>query len=365
MSDGHKIIIAGGGTGGHVFPAIAIARALQKKAPDTDILFVGAKGKMEMEKVPEAGFKIIGLNIAGMNRSSWLKNITLPVKVIRSLLQAKKILRAFQPDVAVGVGGYASFPVLNVAQSKGIPTVIQEQNSFAGKTNILLGKKAFKICVAVKGMEVFFPKNRIVVTGNPVREAIVTVNRNASGAKAAFGLQPGKKTVFIVGGSLGARSVNVALLTHLDKLIDHNVQLIWQTGKSSYRAVQEAVKGYEDTIKPFTFIGNIEEAYGAADVIISRAGALALAELSVVGKPVIFVPFPFAAEDHQTKNAQSFVKNNAALMVKDDEAKDKLVTELIKLLENEPLQRQLAKNIKQLAITNADERIANEILKLV
>ncbi len=365
MSNGHKIIIAGGGTGGHIFPAIAIARALVRKEPGIDILFVGAKGKMEMEKVPEAGFKIIGLNIAGMNRSSWLKNITLPFKVVGSLLQAKKIIRAFQPDVAVGVGGYASFPVLNVAQSKGIPTVIQEQNSFAGKTNILLGKKAFKVCVAVKGMEVFFPKNSIVVTGNPVRETIVAANVNARKAKEAFGLQPDKKTVFIVGGSLGARSVNLALLAHLDELIDNDVQLIWQTGKSSYPAVQEAVKGYEHSIKPFKFISNIETAYGAADVIVSRAGALALAELSVVGKPVIFVPFPFAAEDHQTKNAQSFVKNNAAVMVKDEEAKERLVTELITLLKDESLQRQLAKNIKKRAITNADERIANEILKLV
>lgn len=365
MSNGHKIIIAGGGTGGHIFPAIAIARALQRKEPDIDILFVGAKGKMEMEKVPEAGFKIIGLNIAGMNRSSWLKNITLPFKILSSLWQAKRIIKAFQPDVAIGVGGYASFPVLNVAQSKGIPTLIQEQNSFAGKTNVLLGKKAFKVCVAVKGMELFFPKNRIVITGNPVRRDIVTADMNREKAIAHFGLRPDRKTVFIVGGSLGARSVNLALLAHIDELTENNIQLIWQTGNVSFEVVQDAVKGKEDTIKIFKFISEIEKAYAAADVIISRAGALALSELSVVGRPVIFVPYPAAAEDHQTKNAQSFVKNKAALMIKDNEAKDKLVDTLLALLKDETLQKQLAKNIKQLAITNADERIANEILKLV
>ncbi len=358
-------MIAGGGTGGHVFPAIAIARALQRKKPDTDILFVGARGKMEMQKVPEAGYKIIGLNISGMNRSSWLKNVALPFKVISSILQAKKIIKNFQPDVVVGVGGYASFPVLNSAQSRGIPTVVQEQNSYAGKTNMLLGKKASKICVAVKGMELFFPKNRIVLTGNPVRKSIVNGRGSREKALKKFGLNPDLKTVFIVGGSLGARSVNEALLNNLQAVTDAGIQLIWQTGNYSYEKVSEAVKGYEDKIKVLAFITEIEQAYAATDIVISRAGALALSELSVVGKPVVFVPFPFAAEDHQTINAQSFVKKEAAFMVSDREVNEKLVPVVLNLLKDKALQKKLSVNIKKLAITDADDRIATEILKLV
>ena len=360
---GHKVIIAGGGTGGHIFPAIAIARALQRKQPDIDLLFVGARGKMEMEKVPEAGYKIIGLNIAGMNRGSWLKNLTLPFKIVSSLRRAGRIIKTFRPDVVIGVGGYASFPVLNVAQSRGIPTLIQEQNAFAGKTNVLLGKKAFKVCVAAKGMELFFPKNRIVLTGNPVRKNIVQGLGDQQAALQHFGLQAGKKTVFIVGGSLGARSINEALMASLDQLQD--IQLIWQTGTTSQAAVEAAVADRKAGIKVFAFIADIEKAYAAADVVISRAGALALAELSVVGKPVIFVPFPHAAEDHQTKNAASFVKADAALMVADAAARTELVPTLRGLLADEKLQRRLATHIKERAITNADDRIANEILKLV
>ncbi len=365
MKNGHKIMIAGGGTGGHIFPAIAIARALQKKEPDIDILFVGARGKMEMQKVPEAGYKIIGLNISGMNRSSWLKNITLPFKILGSLRQARKIIKMFRPDVAVGVGGYASFPVLNVSQTHGIPTVIQEQNAYAGKTNTILGKKADVICVAAKGMEHFFPKSRIVLTGNPVRQSIVTGIGNKEGALKKFGLQANKNTIFIVGGSLGAKSVNEALLHHLQQIIDAGIQLIWQTGNYSYEKVSKSVKEYKEQVKVFAFINDIEQAYAATDIIISRAGALALSELSIVGKPVIFVPFPFAAEDHQTENARSLVKQDAALLIRDDEANAKLVETLLDLLNDKRLQKQMADNIKKLAITNADDRIANEILKLV
>jgi len=365
MNNGHKIIIAGGGTGGHIFPAIAIARALQQKEKDIDLLFVGAKGKMEMEKVPEAGYKIIGLNIAGMNRSSRFKNITLPFKLMGSMMKAGSILKRFQPDVVVGVGGYASFPVLKMAQARGIPTVIQEQNSFAGKTNILLGKKAMRICVASKGMESFFPKNRIVQTGNPVRKSILSADMNRNKAIASFELREESKTIFIVGGSLGAGSVNEALLAHLDELIESGVQLIWQTGATSFSIVKKAVEKYKNRIKVFAFIKEIERAYAAADVIVSRAGALALAELSVVGKPVIFVPFPLAAENHQVKNAVSFVEAGAAGMIEDRKAKEVLVAELIQLIHDEEKQQKWAKNIKRLAITNADSRIAKEIFNLL
>ncbi len=365
MKNEQRIIIAGGGTGGHIFPAIAIARALKRKNERIKILFVGAKGKMEMEKVPEAGFDIVGLNIAGMNRGAFLKNLWLPFKILRSLSQARRILKDFKPQVAIGVGGYASFPLLYSAQSKGIPTVIQEQNSFAGKTNKILGKKAEKICVASKNMERFFDKEKIVFTGNPVRDRIINIKRNQQEALKIFNLDSEKKTVFIVGGSQGARSINEALLAHLDEMVNEDLQLIWQTGKFSYEKVTEAVAPYKEIIKPLKFIKEIENAYAAADVIISRAGAIALAELSIVGKPVIFVPLPTAAEDHQLKNALSFVKEKAALLVKDEDAEASLVEELIKLIKDEDRKTEIKKNMKKFAVTNADERIAEEILKIV
>ncbi|HLR37034.1 MAG TPA: undecaprenyldiphospho-muramoylpentapeptide beta-N-acetylglucosaminyltransferase [Chitinophagaceae bacterium] len=365
MNNEHKIIIAGGGTGGHVFPAIAIARALQRKDRDIEILFVGAKGKMEMQKVPEAGFEIEGLDIAGMNRSSILKNLTLPFKVLRSLSQAGKIIKRFKPDVVVGVGGYASFPVLYKAQTKKIPTVIQEQNSFAGKTNKILGEKAKKICVASKGMERFFPVERIVFTGNPVRKNILHANIMQVEALKDFGLKGGKKTVFIVGGSQGAKAINDALLVHLEQIVNADVQMIWQTGKVSYDEVMKKTERYSGTIKPFKFLTEIEKAYAAADVIVSRAGAIALAELSIAGKPVIFVPLPTAAEDHQFKNAKSFVEADAALMVKNGDAEEHLVEMLIQLLQDEKKILEMRKNIKKLAVENADEKIAAEILKLL
>lgn len=361
----HKIIIAGGGTGGHIFPAIAIARALQRLEPDIQLLFAGAKGKMEMEKVPQAGYRIKGMDIAGMERGQWWKNVTLPLKIIKSLKQAKNIIKEFQPDLAVGVGGYSSFPALRSAQKMGIPTVIQEQNSYAGKSNKILGKKAKKVFVAFDGMERFFPKDKIMNLGNPVRENIVNYHGDPQEAKQKFGLDIQKKTLFVTGGSLGARAISEAIIAGLDQLLQHDIQLIWQTGKVFYETVLQAVKGKEQNIKVFDFINDMESAYDAADVVISRSGASTIAELCVAGKAVIFVPYPFSAEDHQTKNAMALVNKQAALMVPNAEAADKLVPEVIKLFEHRTLQSTLSDHIKKLATKNADERIASEILKLL
>ncbi|MES2003103.1 MAG: undecaprenyldiphospho-muramoylpentapeptide beta-N-acetylglucosaminyltransferase [Bacteroidota bacterium] len=359
-----RVIIAGGGTGGHIFPAIAIANALKELHPSIEILFVGAKGKMEMEKVPQAGYPIKGLDIAGFNRQSLLKNIGLPVKLLKSFLQVKKIINEFKPQAVIGVGGYSSFPVLRYAQSKGIPSFIHESNSFAGKSNILLGKKATAIFVATGKMEKFFPKEKLVVTGNPVRKEIAhsTVSR-AEGIRF-FGLNETKKTILAVGGSLGARSINEALAIHIDEFEKNNLQLIWQTGKTT---AGEYKKNGEGRLNVWVndFIREMQNGYAAADVVISRAGAMAVTELCVAGKPAVFVPFPLAAEDHQTSNAMSLVNNNAALIVKDSEAKEKLVATVISLSKDEGLQQQLHRNISNMAVGNADEIIAKEILKYI
>lgn len=357
-----RIIIAGGGTGGHVFPAIAIAHALKKKDEAHEILFVGAKGKLEMEKVPESGYRIIGLDIAGFERSSLIKNIGLPFKVIKSLLTANRIIRDFKPDVVVGVGGYASFPMLFMAQRKKIPTVIQEQNSFAGKTNKLLGKKATAVCVAYDGMERFFSEKKIVITGNPVRSSLFEKRVERPEATAFFGLSENKKTVFVVGGSLGARSINEAIDKNLELLLDEGVQLIWQTGKHDADRARTRTAGKNGTWTG-DFITRMDYAYAAADVVISRAGAIAIAELSVMKKAVLFVPFPFAAEDHQTENAKNLVAKKAAMMIPDKEAAEKAIPMIIDLLRNPGLQNELEENIERLAIKNADERIADEIIK--
>ena len=357
-----RVIIAGGGTGGHIFPAIAIANALKKKDESIEILFVGAKGKMEMEKVPHAGYKIEGLDIAGFDRSSLIKNIGLPYKIIKSLIQARMIMNEFKPDLVIGVGGYASFPMLSLAQQKKIPTVIQEQNSFAGKTNMLLAKRAKKICVAYEGMEKFFPKEKIIITGNPVRSAISHSAITKSQGQKYFELDERIKTVLVVGGSLGAKSINVAIEKHLDDLLNAGLQLIWQTGKPFAVKAKERADGKKG-VWVNQFIEQMEYAYAAADVVISRAGAIAIAELCVMKKPVLFVPFPFAAEDHQTENAMSLVNKNAAMMVKDSEAIDKIVPMIIELAKDENKQEGLKNNISQLAITNADEKIADEIIK--
>lgn len=359
-----RVIIAGGGTGGHIFPAIAIAHALKKLDPSIEILFVGAKGKMEMEKVPQAGFDIIGLDIAGFNRSSLIKNIGLPFKLLKSLWQARSILVGFLPNAVVGVGGYASFPMLRQAQRKKIPTLIQEQNSHAGKSNTILGRKANRICVAYEGMDKFFPADRILLTGNPVRATISGSTCSREEGAAFFKLDPSKKILLVVGGSLGARSINEAMESGLDTLLEAGIQVIWQTGKPFLERASAKAAGKQG-VWVNDFITQMEFGYAAADAVISRAGAMAIAELCVLKKPVLFVPFPFAAEDHQTVNAQSLVKKNAALMVKDSEAKEKVVPMMLDLLNDEAKRMELVRNISELGITDADERIAREVLALI
>lgn len=359
-----KIIIAGGGTGGHIFPAIAIANAIKKIDPAIEILFVGAKGRMEMEKVPQAGYKIRGIDIAGFNRSSLLKNVSLPLKLIKSFLQVRTIFKTFLPDAVIGVGGYSSFPVLRFAQAKGIKTFIHESNSFAGKSNILLGKNATKVFVASDGMEKFFKKDKLMVTGNPVRESIVKSSLTREDGINFFGLNPDKKTILSIGGSLGAKSINEALDKHLDEFEHNNLQLIWQTGKPYAETGKQRSKGKEN-VWTDDFITKMEYAYAAGDVVISRSGAMAIAELCVMKKPVVFVPFPYAAEDHQTVNAQHLVSKNAGLMIKDSNAVDELVYTVIGLAKDESKQNELKNNIVHLAINNADEIIANEILNTI
>jgi len=357
-----RIIIAGGGTGGHIFPAIAIAGALKQQDPTIEFLFVGAKGKMEMEKVPQAGYRIEGIDIAGFNRSSLLKNIGLPLKLVRSFFQVSSIFSSFMPDAVIGVGGYSSFPVLRAAQAKGIPTFIHESNSFAGKSNILLGKKAVRVFVASDGMEKFFPADRIMLTGNPVRSAIVNSTVGRDEAVRFFGLDPSRPVVLSTGGSLGAKGINEAVAAHLAEFGD--IQLIWQTGKP-FAAEAAAVSKGRDGVWTNDFIPQMEYAFAAADVVISRSGAMSIAELCVVKKPVVFVPFPFAAEDHQTANAQNLVNKGAGLMVKDSEARDRLVSTVVARSQDKTRQAQLKENIGRLAVTDAADRIAREILKTI
>ncbi len=359
-----KIIIAGGGTGGHIFPAIAIANAIKKLAPSTEILFVGAKGKMEMEKIPQAGYRIEGLDIAGFNRSSLIKNIGLPFKLAKSFLQVKRIFKSFRPDAVIGVGGYSSYPVLRYAQSKGIPSFIHESNSFAGKSNKMLGKKATGIFVASEGMEKFFPSKGIVISGNPVRASISgSIVTREEGIKF-FGLDPVKKTVLSIGGSLGAKSINEALDAGLEEFEKNGLQLIWQTGKPYAEKGKQRASG-KSNVWVGDFIAKMENAYAAADLVISRSGAIAIAELAVMKKPVVFVPFPYAAEDHQSVNAQSLVNKNAGIMIKDSEAFNKLVPAIIALSKDEQKQNELKDNMAGLAITSADEIIAREILNSI
>ena len=360
----NRIIIAGGGTGGHIFPAIAIANAILKLEPQTEILFVGAKGKMEMEKIPQAGFKIEGLDIAGFNRSSLIKNIGLPFKLLKSFIQVRRIFEKFKPTAVIGVGGYSSFPVLRFAQAKGIPSFIHESNSFGGRSNIMLGKKAVKVFVAIDGMEKFFPSNKILVSGNPVRETISKTTVSREEGIRFFGLNPDKKTILSTGGSLGAKSINEALDKNLEAFEENNLQLIWQTGKPYAARGKERAAG-KSNIWANDFINQMEYAYAAADLVVSRSGAMAIAELCVMKKVVIFVPFPFAAEDHQTVNAQKLVNKNAGIMIKDSEALEQLVPAIISLSKDENKQEELKNNISKLGITNADEIIAKEILRSI
>lgn len=357
-----RIIIAGGGTGGHIFPAIAIANALKEMDSTIDFLFIGAKGKMEMEKIPKAGYAIKGLTIAGFNRTSLLKNITLPFKLLQSFFEVSRIFKSFTPDAVIGVGGYSSFPVLKYAQSKNIPTFIHESNSFAGRSNFILGKKAEKIFVAVDGMEKFFPAKKIIVTGNPVRQSIVHSKVSREHALMIFGLLPNLKTILIIGGSLGAKSINDVIQNNLPVFAERKIQLIWQTGKTNTEAYQLAAANFRN-VSVNVFIDDMELAYAAADVVISRSGAMAVTELCVLHKAALFVPYPHAAEDHQTANAMYLVDKQAALLVKDAEAKDKLIPTLLELIQNEEEQKKMKQNIAALAKVDADIFIAKEILK--
>ena len=361
---GKKIIIAGGGTGGHIFPAIAIANALRNKEKDTEILFVGAKGKMEMEKVPQAGYKIEGLDIAGFNRSSLIKNIGLPFKLIKSFMQVRRIIKSFKPDAVIGVGGYSSFPVLRFAQAKGIKTFIHESNSFAGKSNMMLGKKATKVFTGSDGMEKFFPAEKIIVTGNPVRVAIANASVSRTEGIQFFGLEENRKTLLVVGGSLGAKTINEAIDKGLDELVAAGLQLIWQTGKPYAETAKQRCAG-KNGVWADEFITKMEYAYAAADMVVARAGAMTVAELCVAKKPVIFVPYPFAAEDHQTVNAMQLVNKQAALMVKDAEAMQKLVRMTTELAGNEQQQEELKNNISKLAVTDADAKVADVIIEIL
>jgi UDP-N-acetylglucosamine--N-acetylmuramyl-(pentapeptide) pyrophosphoryl-undecaprenol N-acetylglucosamine transferase len=359
-----RIIISGGGTGGHIFPAIAIANALKKLDPATEILFVGANGRMEMEKVPAAGYKIMGLDIQGIQRKSILKNLAFPFKLIGSVRKALQIIKEFKPDAAVGVGGYASGPLLYAASMKGIPTLIQEQNSYAGITNKWLGKKASKICVAFDGMEKFFPADRIIKTGNPIRRESVNIEGKRLQALELFKLSANKPTIFVTGASLGARTLNNAIMGGLDKLIAADVQVIWQTGKLYYQGIIDKLgEDYHPNIKIIGFLERMDLAYAAADIIISRAGGT-ISELCVVGKPAILVPSPNVAEDHQTKNALALIEKNAAIFVADRDAEEKLVDKALELLNDKDKQKTLSNNISKLAILNADEVIAKEVIQI-
>jgi UDP-N-acetylglucosamine--N-acetylmuramyl-(pentapeptide) pyrophosphoryl-undecaprenol N-acetylglucosamine transferase len=343
---------------------VAIANALKKQDPAVQVLFVGAKGKMEMEKVPQAGYQIQGLDIIGFNRSSIIKNLSLPFKLIKSFVQVRNILADFQPDAVIGVGGYSSFPVLRYAQRKGIPTFIHESNSFAGRSNKILGRYATKVFVASSGMEQFFPAEKIMVTGNPVRASIAESQVSRSEGIAYFGLDPQLKTILSIGGSLGARSINEAIAARIDDFAKHNLQLIWQTGKP-FAEQGKAAAVNSTNVWVSDFITSMEYALAAADAVISRAGAMAIAELSVMKKPVIFVPYPHAAEDHQTVNANNLVSRNAGILIRDHEAKDKLVDAIIRLADDENRLNELKSNIGMGAFTNADAIIAEEILKSI
>ena len=366
---GHRVIISGGGTGGHVFPAIAIANALRRIAPDIEILFVGANGRMEMERVPEAGYKIVGLDIQGIDRNSLLKNLTLPFKLINSLIKARKTIKEFNADAAVGVGGFASGPLLMAANNMGIPTLIQEQNSYAGVTNKSLGKKAKKICVAYEGMDTFFPAEKIMLTGNPIRRDSVAIEGKREFALQIFGLQPQKKTILIIGGSLGAKQMNGYVLDVIHELGENDdVQFIWQTGKTYYEDMERMLKMdrlIPGNVKVKPFLDRMDLAYAAADLIISRAGAGTISELCVVGKPVILVPSPNVAEDHQTKNAQALAAKNAAVMISEADARDTMMYVALELLADEAKCASLSAEIQKMARLDADEVIAKEVLKLI
>ena len=366
MNQELRVIISGGGTGGHIFPAVSIANAVKTKRPDAKILFVGAEGRMEMQRVPAAGYEIKGLPICGFNRQNLLKNVMLPYKMWKSDRMVRRIIRDFKPQVAVGVGGYASFPTLAAATSMHIPTLIQEQNSFAGKANKMLGKDASRICVAYEGMERFFPAEKIIMTGNPVRQALLDTTISHDDAVRSFGLHPEKKTILLVGGSLGARTVNESVLQHLDLVAESGVQFVWQTGKYYHKQIVEQLRqqGQPDNLKVTDFISDMGVAYRAADLVVSRAGASSISEFCLIGKPVILVPSPNVAEDHQTKNALALVNRNAALYVKDADAPATLLQLAIDTVNDPAKLASLSENILKLALPDSAAIIADEVIRL-
>lgn len=362
-----RVIVSGGGTGGHIFPAVSIANAIKKQHPEAEILFVGALGRMEMQRVPAAGYKIEGLPVRGLIRPLWNpKNIGVMIDFLKSKSQVKRIIRDFKPHVAVGVGGYASAPTLNAAYSMGVPCLIQEQNSYAGVTNKSLAKKAKKVCVAYSGMERFFPAEKIVMTGNPVRQNLLETTITKEAARESFGLDANKKTVLIIGGSLGARTVNESVLTHLDDIRNSDVQFIWQTGKYYSETIAEELQKYPlvENLKVMDFISSMDKAYAAADIVVSRAGASSISELCLLAKPCILVPSPNVAEDHQTKNAQALSTKDAAIFIADKDAKDTLVETAIKTVTDAAKLASLSENVAKLAFHNSADIIAQEVFKL-
>ncbi len=362
----HRFIISGGGTGGHIFPAISIANALRKRLPDCDILFVGALGRMEMERVPNAGYPIEGLPISGFDRKNLLRNVRVLGNLFYSMALARRILKRFKPEVVIGVGGYASAPTLRAASGLGIPTLIQEQNSYAGVTNKLLAKKAKKICVAYEGMGRFFQEEKIVLTGNPVRQDLFQVAPKSPEAYQYFGFDPKKKTILVVGGSLGARTINQSMIAGLEKIMKADVQVIWQTGKFYIENAQKASKPFESSKLLVTdFVSRMDLAYSIADAVVSRAGASSISELCLLAKPVILVPSPNVAEDHQTQNALALVKKDAAIMIKDLDAVDQLVNKALELIQDEKELTKLSENILKLGEKDSADRIAAEVMKLI
>lgn len=360
-----KVLVSGGGTGGHIFPAISIANAIKNKCPNVDILFVGAENRMEMEKVPAAGYPIIGLPVSGFDRKHLLKNIKVLFRLFKSIRLADKTVKSFSPDIAVGVGGYASGPTLWAAARRGIPTLIQEQNSYAGVTNKLLASKAKAICVAYENMERFFPKDRIILTGNPVRQELQNDTISREEAIRFFNLDPSKKTILVIGGSLGARTINNSIAAGIEK-IPQNIQLIWQSGKGYDTQAQKALEEKKpENIKQMPFISRMDMAYKAADLVISRAGASSISELCLLGKPVILIPSPNVAEDHQTKNAQALSTKNAALMIRDCDAQNLLIDTALKTVQDETSLKNMSDNISKMAQRDSATRIADIIFELV
>lgn len=364
MSKNLKIVMSGGGTGGHIFPAIAIADEIKKRFPTSEFLFIGANGKMEMEKVPQSGYKIVGLNIAGFDRGNLLKNVNLPFKVISSLMKAKKKIKEFNPDFAVGTGGFASGPALYMASRLGVPIFVQEQNSLPGKTNVFLSKKAKAVFTAYPNMEKFFNGTKTFFLGNPIRKNIITDLIETKSAKEKLGLNTEKLTILSVGGSLGSRTLNNGWKENLEEIKEKDYQLIWQTGKTDFADLSSSIQNSE-SIQIKEFISDMALAYSAADVIVSRAGAIAISELAMAKKPVLLVPFPFAAEDHQTKNAMTLVEKNAAKMVKDTEMKEQFLPTLLEICENQNVRKEMSENLKFFAKPKATEEIVDEILKIL